>query len=52
VLLFDLIPQIGATIGAVNVPLIGLAQDPVIGLTCIVCYVLYQQVENYVIYPA
>jgi predicted PurR-regulated permease PerM len=51
VLLFDLIPLIGATIGAVIVSLIGLAQDPVIGLACIVFYVVYQQVENYVIYP-
>ena len=51
VLLFDLIPLIGATIGAVIVSLIGLAQDPVIGLACIVFYVLYQQIENYVIYP-
>ena len=51
VLLFDLIPLIGATIGAIIVSLIGLAQDPVIGLACIVFYVVYQQVENYVIYP-
>jgi predicted PurR-regulated permease PerM len=51
VLLFDLIPLIGATIGAVIVSLIGLAQDPVIGLACIVFYVAYQQIENYVIYP-
>jgi len=51
VLLFDLIPLIGATIGAVIVSLIGLAEDPFIGVACIVFYVLYQQVENYLIYP-
>jgi predicted PurR-regulated permease PerM len=51
VLLFDLIPLIGATVGAVIVSLIGLAEDPVIGLACVIFYVVYQQVENYVIYP-
>jgi predicted PurR-regulated permease PerM len=51
VLLFDLVPLIGATIAAVVVSAIGLAEDPAIGLACIIFYVVYQQVENYVIYP-
>jgi len=51
VLLFDLIPLIGATVGAVIVSLIGLAQDPFIGGACFAFFVVYQQVENYVIYP-
>ncbi|GAB2883484.1 AI-2E family transporter [Myroides odoratimimus subsp. xuanwuensis] len=51
VALLDVIPMIGATLGAVIVSAIGLANDPKIGLACVVFYVIYQQVENYVIYP-
>ena len=51
VALLDVIPMIGATIGAVIVTAIGFATDPKIGLACLIFYVLYQQLENYVIYP-
>jgi predicted PurR-regulated permease PerM len=51
VALLDVIPMIGATLGAVVVSAIGLATDPKIGLACLIFYVLYQQLENYVIYP-
>jgi predicted PurR-regulated permease PerM len=51
VLLLDVIPMIGATIGAVIVSAIGFATDYRIGLACVIFYVIYQQVENYVIYP-
>ena len=51
VALLDVIPMIGATLGAVIVTAIGFATDPTIGLACIVFYVIYQQVENYLIYP-
>ena len=51
VALLDIIPMIGATIGAVIVTAIGLATDPKIGLACLVFYLIYQQLENYVIYP-
>lgn len=51
VALLDFIPMIGATLGAVIVSAIGLATDPKIGLACVIFYVVYQQVENYVIYP-
>jgi predicted PurR-regulated permease PerM len=51
VALLDVIPMIGATLGAVVVSLIGLATDPKIGLICVVFYIVYQQVENYVVYP-
>lgn len=51
VALLDVIPMIGATIGAVIVCAIGFATDPGVGLACVVFYVLYQQLENYVIYP-
>jgi predicted PurR-regulated permease PerM len=51
VALLDVIPMIGATLGAVVVSVIGLATDPKIGLFCIIFYIVYQQVENYLIYP-
>ena len=51
VALLDVIPMIGATIGAVVVSAIGFAEDVRIGLACVVFYVIYQQVENYLIYP-
>ena len=51
VALLDVIPMIGATIGAVVVSAIAFAEDPKIGIACVIFYVIYQQVENYVIYP-
>ncbi|GAB2726851.1 AI-2E family transporter [Nocardioides pakistanensis] len=51
VALLDVIPMIGATLGAVVVTAIGFATDPKIGLACLIFYLVYQQFENYVIYP-
>lgn len=51
VALLDVIPMIGATLGAVVVCAIGFATDLQIGIACVVFYVIYQQVENYVLYP-
>ena len=51
VALLDVIPMIGATIGAVVVTAIGFATDPRIGIACAIFYLVYQQVENYLIYP-
>ncbi len=51
VTVLDVIPMIGATLGAVIVTAIGFATDPKIGVACLIFYVLYQQFENYVIYP-
>ncbi|RKN42007.1 AI-2E family transporter [Micromonospora endolithica] len=47
----DLIPQIGATLGAVIVSLVGFATDLPVGIACVVFFLVYQQVENYLIYP-
>ncbi|MCM0674069.1 AI-2E family transporter [Micromonospora phytophila] len=47
----DLIPQIGATLGAVIVTLVGFATDVRAGIACAVFFLIYQQVENYLIYP-
>jgi predicted PurR-regulated permease PerM len=51
VAVLDVIPMIGATIGAVIVTAIGFAGDIKIGIACAIFYIVYQQVENYVIYP-
>ena len=51
VMLLDVIPLIGATIGAVIVCAIAFATDVQAGIFCVIFYVIYQQVENYVLYP-
>lgn len=51
VALLDVIPMIGATLGALVVIAIGFATDPVTGIACVVFFLIYQQVENYLIYP-
>jgi predicted PurR-regulated permease PerM len=47
----DLIPQIGATLGAIVVTVVGLADSLTLGIVCVVFFVVYQQIENYLIYP-
>ncbi|MGN9914054.1 AI-2E family transporter [Phytohabitans sp. LJ34] len=47
----DLIPQIGATLGAVIVSIVGFASSLTAGIACVVFFIIYQQVENYLIYP-
>jgi predicted PurR-regulated permease PerM len=51
VAILDVIPMIGATLGAVVVSAIGFATDVKIGLACVIFYIAYQQVENYIVYP-
>ncbi len=51
VALLDVIPMIGATLGAIVVSAIGLATDVQTGIACIIFFLIYQQIENYVIYP-
>ena len=51
VALLDVIPMIGATLGALVVTAIGFATDVKVGVACLIFYVIYQQVENYLIYP-
>jgi|tagenome__1003787_1003787.scaffolds.fasta_scaffold20847133_1 predicted PurR-regulated permease PerM len=51
VALLDVIPMIGATIGAVIVCAIAFATDVKTGIIAVIFYIAYQQVENYVIYP-
>lgn len=47
----DLIPLVGATIGAVVVTCVTLLQSVPLGIASGVFFLVYQQVENYVIYP-
>ncbi|MDG4823382.1 AI-2E family transporter [Asanoa sp. WMMD1127] len=47
----DLIPQIGATIGAVIVTIVAFADSLTVGIAAAVFFIVYQQVENYLIYP-
>ncbi|KAA1428879.1 AI-2E family transporter [Nocardioides antri] len=51
VAVLDVIPMIGATIGAVVVCSIAFATDVKSGIAALIFYVIYQQIENYVIYP-
>jgi predicted PurR-regulated permease PerM len=51
VAMLDVIPMIGATIGAVIVCAIAFATDVTSGVICVIFYIAYQQLENYVIYP-
>jgi predicted PurR-regulated permease PerM len=51
VALLDVIPMIGATLGAIIVCAIAFATDVHSGIACVVFYVVYQQIENYLIYP-
>ena len=46
-----LVPLIGATIGATIVVLVALFTSVQAGIVCAVFYLIYQQIENYVLYP-
>ena len=46
-----LIPLVGATIGAAVVTVVALFTSVEAGIICAVYYLIYQQVENYVLYP-
>ena len=47
----DVIPMVGATLGALIVIGIAFATDTKTGIIAVIFYVIYQQLENYVIYP-
>ena len=51
VMVTDLVPVIGATIGAVIVSAVAFTNDVQTGLIVAAFYVVYQQVENYLLYP-
>jgi predicted PurR-regulated permease PerM len=49
--LTDLIPMVGATFGAVLVTVIVLFDSPTKAVIAAIFFVVYQQLENYVVYP-
>ncbi|MCW2776347.1 MAG: hypothetical protein JWN17_72 [Frankiales bacterium] len=51
VVVTDLVPLIGATIGASIIVLVAFFTSATAGVVCAVFYLVYQQVENYVLYP-
>jgi predicted PurR-regulated permease PerM len=51
VFICGLIPLVGHTIGAIIVTLVALAHSPWHALILLAYYILYQQIENYVIQP-
>lgn len=51
VFICGLIPMVGHTIGAIIVTLVALATSPGSALIILAYYILYQQIENYVIQP-
>jgi predicted PurR-regulated permease PerM len=51
VAILDIIPLIGATLGAIVVVIIGFTQSVPVGIACVVFYAVYQQFENYVVQP-
>ena len=48
----DLIPLVGATIGAAVCVIAAYLQSPTAGLISLIFFIVYQQIENGVIYPA
>jgi predicted PurR-regulated permease PerM len=47
----DLIPLVGATIGAVMVTVVAFFVSWPVGVATLIFYIVYQQIENYLIYP-
>jgi len=47
----DLIPQVGATVAAVILVLVGLTVSTPVAIAMAVIQLIYQQLENYVVYP-
>lgn len=51
VALLDLVPLVGAILGASVVCLVGFATSLPVGITCVIFYVVYELIEGYVVYP-
>jgi len=47
----DLIPLIGASLGAIIVTIVALTQSVPMGIISFLFFVVFQQIENYVVYP-
>ncbi len=51
VAVMDLVPLVGATLGAIVVILVALFKSPIAALVMLIFFVIYQQVENHVLQP-
>ena len=51
VMFCDFIPMVGGLIGVAIVSLIGFTDGLWMGVACLIYGIIYQQVENYVVYP-
>jgi predicted PurR-regulated permease PerM len=51
VLLTDFIPMVGSLIGIIIVSLVGFTDSLWVGVSCVIYGIIYQQFENYVVYP-
>ena len=51
VAILDLIPQVGATLGAVVVVIVAFFVSVPVGIAALIFFVAYQQLENWIIYP-
>jgi len=49
--IFDLLPLVGQTIGAIPAVIIGFGVSPITGVLVIILHLIYQQVENNIISP-
>jgi len=47
----DLIPQVGATVAGVILVVVGLTVSTPVAIAMAIIQVIYQQVENYIVYP-
>jgi predicted PurR-regulated permease PerM len=47
----DLIPQVGATVAGVILVLVGLSVSTPVAIAMAIIQIIYQQVENYIVYP-
>jgi predicted PurR-regulated permease PerM len=51
VMITDIIPLIGASLGAVLVTIVTFIHSVPVGIATLIFFLVYQQVENYLIYP-
>jgi predicted PurR-regulated permease PerM len=47
----DLLPLVGATLGAAVVSIVAFVHSPAIGIAAVIFFVVYQQVENHLLQP-
>ncbi len=51
VAIFCFIPLIGSSIAMITVAIVGFAVDPTIGIATVIYFLIYQQLDAYVLYP-